>query len=112
MFRLPLALLACSACIGASFANAEEAVIRVRADKLGPNVSPYMTGVCIEDVNHEMYGGIYSQMLFGESFQEPAKTAVDGFTAFGGDWTVKNGELFAGAGDGPKLIWDGAKLAS
>jgi hypothetical protein len=36
-----------------------------------------MTGVCIEDVNHEIYGGIYSQMVFGESFQEPPATAVD-----------------------------------
>lgn len=111
MFRLPLALLVCSACVGASFANAEEAVIRVQADRPGPTVSPHMTGVCIEDVNHEMYGGIYSQMLFGESFQEPAKTVIDGFTAFGGEWIVKNGELFASGGDGPKLIWDGAKLA-
>jgi alpha-L-arabinofuranosidase len=34
------------------------------------NVSPYMTGVCLEDVNHEVYGGIDSQMIFGESFQE------------------------------------------
>jgi len=29
-----------------------------------------MTGACLEDVNHEIYGGLYSQMLFGESFQE------------------------------------------
>lgn len=26
----------------------------------------------MEDVNHEIYGGIYSQMLYGEAFQEPA----------------------------------------
>jgi len=39
---------------------------------LGP-VSPYLTGACIEDVNHEVYGGIYSQMLFGESFEEEAQ---------------------------------------
>ncbi|HEX3790316.1 MAG TPA: alpha-L-arabinofuranosidase C-terminal domain-containing protein [Pseudonocardiaceae bacterium] len=25
----------------------------------------------LEDVNHEIYGGIYSQMIFGEAFQEP-----------------------------------------
>jgi len=25
----------------------------------------------LEDVNHEIYGGLYSQMLFGEAFQEP-----------------------------------------
>lgn len=34
-------------------------------------VSRYLTGACIEDVNHEVYGGLYSQMIFGESFQEP-----------------------------------------
>jgi Ricin-type beta-trefoil lectin domain-like/Alpha-L-arabinofuranosidase 1 domain/Alpha-L-arabinofuranosidase C-terminal domain len=34
-------------------------------------VSRYMTGVCLENVNHEVYGGIYSQMIYGESFQEP-----------------------------------------
>ena len=28
-------------------------------------------GACLEDVNHEVYGGLYSQMVFGESFQEP-----------------------------------------
>jgi alpha-L-arabinofuranosidase len=35
-------------------------------------ISKYRTGACIEDVNHEIYGGLYSQMIFGESFQEPA----------------------------------------
>ena len=37
-------------------------------------LSPYLTGACIEDVNHEVYGGIDSQMIFGESFQEPGGT--------------------------------------
>ena len=36
----------------------------------------------MEDVNHEVYGCIYSQMIFGESFQEPVSPeAVTGFTA-------------------------------
>ena len=26
----------------------------------------------LEDVNHELYGGLYSQLVFGESFEEPA----------------------------------------
>jgi hypothetical protein len=45
--------------------------IHVRADKVVNAVSPFMTGMCIEDVNHEIYGGLYSQMVFGESFAEP-----------------------------------------
>ncbi len=54
-----------------SAASAEEAVIRVDATKVLHRLSPYLTGACIEDVNHEVYGGIDSQMVFGESFQEP-----------------------------------------
>jgi hypothetical protein len=52
--------------------EAQDAQIQVRAG--GPTlvVSRYMTGACIEDVNHEVYGGIYSQMIFGECFAEPA----------------------------------------
>jgi alpha-L-arabinofuranosidase len=44
--------------------------ITVQVNNVIKNVSPLMTGACIEDVNHEIYGGIYSQMIFGESFQE------------------------------------------
>jgi alpha-L-arabinofuranosidase len=58
-------------------AAGQEARVRVRVDRPGPRVSRHMTGVCIEDVNHEIYGGIYSQMVFGESFQEPPAASVD-----------------------------------
>jgi hypothetical protein len=54
-----------------SAALAEDATIRVDATKVLHTLSPYLTGACIEDVNHEVYGGIDSQMIFGESFQEP-----------------------------------------
>jgi hypothetical protein len=46
--------------------------LNVQADHVVGPASRLLTGACIEDVNHEIYGGIYSQMLFGESFQEPA----------------------------------------
>ena len=26
-----------------------------------------LLGACMEDVNHELYGGIWSQMIFGEA---------------------------------------------
>jgi DUF1680 family protein len=79
--------------------------INVQADRVLHPVSRFLTGACIEDVNHEVYGGIDSQMIFGESFAEPAPTpALKGFRAFGGRWEPKDGELFAPAGDGPKLI--------
>ena len=57
--------------LSVSAASAEEATIRVDAAKVLHTLSPYLTGACIEDVNHEVYGGIDSQMVFGESFREP-----------------------------------------
>ena len=47
----------------------------MQADRVLHPLSRYLTGACIEDVNHEIYGGIYSQMVFGESFQEPPPRA-------------------------------------
>ncbi len=46
--------------------------IVVFADKVNNTVSRLTTGACLEDVNHEVYGGIYSQMIFGERFDEPS----------------------------------------
>ena len=46
------------------------ASVRVVPEQVIAHVSRYLTGACIEDVNHEVYGGIHSQMLFGESFEE------------------------------------------
>jgi len=84
---------------------AQDASIRVLCDQPLLDISRTMTGACIEDVNHEIYGGLYSQMLFGESFQEPAPSpSIVGFKSYGGSWLVKDGELHAGPGDGPKLI--------
>jgi hypothetical protein len=84
---------------------AKNVTIRVDAKNTLNPVSPLLTGACIEDVNHEIYGGLYSQMIFGESFQEPASVPpVKGFTAYGGRWVLQNDELHAAAGDGPKLV--------
>ena len=55
--------------------RAEEARVSVEADQVVGQVTRHLTGACIEDVNHEIYGGIYSQMIFGESFQEPSPAA-------------------------------------
>lgn len=49
--------------------------------------SRYLTGACLEDVNHEVYGGLYSQMIFGESFQEPP---ASGFFEHSGAWFATN----------------------
>eukprot|EP00927_Polykrikos_kofoidii_P034009 TRINITY_DN28853_c0_g1_i1.p1 TRINITY_DN28853_c0_g1~~TRINITY_DN28853_c0_g1_i1.p1 ORF type:complete len:737 (-),score=92.26 TRINITY_DN28853_c0_g1_i1:79-2124(-) len=41
--------------------------------------SDRLIGYGIEDVNHELYGGLYSQLVYGEDFEEPAgKSGVSG----------------------------------
>ncbi len=86
---------------------AQDATIRIDAGKVTGRVGRYLAGACIEDVNHEIYGGLYSQMIFGESFQEPSsQPPVKGFRTYDGRWELKDGELHAGGGDGPKLVSD------
>jgi hypothetical protein len=75
--NLALTFLIAIICISALTGRAADAVIEVSAGQLCNRLSPYLTGACIEDVNHEIYGGLYSQMIFGESFQEPP-ASVDG----------------------------------
>ena len=89
------------------------AQINVDAAQVLHPVSPYLTGACIEDVNHEVYGGIYSQMIFGESFQEPASPQpIAGFTEYGGSWLLTNNVLFSASSPGPKLISNTANQSS
>ena len=93
-------------------ANAQQAAITVHAELVLHRVTPYLTGACIEDVNHEIYGGIDSQMIFGESFAEPPpQPPLKGFKVYGGRWTpVADGAIESLAGDGPKLICDGPEV--
>src|SRR6266403_5743982 len=111
----PLLMLAVVSIIVVLQANtkAQEATITIHADQVLHTNSPYLTGACLEDVNHEVYGGLYSQMIFGESFQEPAPPpAIKHFTAFGGDWVVRDGVVSVGSGPGPKLISDQPALTT
>jgi hypothetical protein len=87
-------------------APAQKAVIEVRADKATSAVSRLLTGACIEDVNHEIYGGLYSQMVFGESFQEPVAFPgrLKGFRVHGGKWEVRDGEVHFSGERGEKIV--------
>ncbi len=59
--------------------------IDVYPERVLGTISRYLTGACLEDVNHEVYGGIYSQMIFGESFEEePMDIRPDLVPAFEG----------------------------
>jgi hypothetical protein len=93
----------------------QPAQIQVQANEVTNSISPYLgTGACLEDVNHEVYGGIYSQMIFGESFQEPS-FEVTGFQNYGtGSITVQGAQVSlapASNNTDDKLIWNGVTLA-
>ncbi|WP_170155729.1 RICIN domain-containing protein [Umezawaea tangerina] len=47
----------------------------VHADDVVGQVPRTHVAAGLEDVNHEVYGGIYSQLVFGEAFAEPAYDA-------------------------------------
>jgi alpha-L-arabinofuranosidase len=74
------------ALLGCGLAAGLEAEIVVHANQVSHRVSRYLTGACIEDVNHEIYGGLYSQMIFGESFQEPAPPSPLNKSEVSGMW--------------------------
>jgi hypothetical protein len=67
---------------------------------------PPLLGACLEDVNHEVYGGLYSQMLFGESFQEPPPSQPVGFRLYGGSWQVEGETLKFDGSPGEKAIFN------
>ncbi len=52
------------------------ATITVDAAKVKGRVNPLQFGACFEDLNHEIYGGLYAQMIYGESFEEGPETAL------------------------------------
>ena len=71
-----------------------------------------MYGSCIEDVNHEIYGGLYDQKLFGESFEEPPGGATfAGWTAYGGAWRAAGPGCQVAADPGAKLVRDAPDIA-
>ncbi len=95
-------------------ALAEDATITVQANHVLHPISRYLTGACLEDVNHEVYGGIYSQMIFGESFAEPAPPRpLDGFGVFGGRWTLMDDDgIQVDGGPGSKIVWNNVPFSA
>jgi len=70
-----------------------------------------MTGACLEDVNHEVYGGIYSQMLYGESFQEPPSPgSFEDFDVYGGEWASSGASVSVSADAGGKVVAKDVRL--
>ena len=81
------------------------ATIKVEATKVEQKVTPYLYGSCIEDVNHEIYGGLYDQKIFGESFEEPIPAPrFEHFNVYDGEWSTTDGVLLSKAHNGAKIV--------
>lgn len=75
-------LITCS-----SFAQSNSIV--VDADKVLNTIPATLYGSCMEDVNHEIYGGLYDQKIVGESFEEPASGVNYGeWKKYSGYWAA------------------------
>lgn len=86
-------------------AHGQDVRISVNADQITNHIMPWMYGSCIEDVNHEIYGGLYDQKIFGESFEEPPLGAkFAGWTAYGGDWQAQGQIVQVSTDAGGKLV--------
>lgn len=65
--------------------------LTVDAEKVLCRVEPLIYGAGAEDVNHEIYGGLYDQKIFGEGFEEPAVADFKGFLAYDEKWSLTSG---------------------
>lgn len=88
---------------------AQQSRISIDASKVENRITPFLYGACIEDVNHEIYGGLYDQKIFGESFEEPVRGfAFDHFTVYEGLWTPQGDGVAIDAYPGAKLVYEPA----
>lgn len=56
---------------------ANDITISIKPKKVTASIPSTLTGTGMEDVNHEIYGGLDAQRLFGESFEEEPVAAQD-----------------------------------
>ena len=85
--------------------------LTVDAGKVLCRVEPLIYGSGAEDVNHEIYGGLYDQKIFGEGFEEPASVEIKGFRAYDEQWTVASGMALLQTSNHGKLIYEGRLLS-
>lgn len=93
--------LAAWAPVGAQVPTAR---IHMDARQVANRITPFLYGSCIEDVNHEIYGGLYDQRLFGESFEEPPPGRFEGWTTYGGSWRLEDRAVRVNTDAGAKLV--------
>ena len=86
--------------------------LTVDAGKIVCRVEPLIYGAGAEDVNHEIYGGLYDQKIFGEGFEEPAFAEIKGFKAYDEKWSIVSGMAQLQTSRHGKLIYEDMKISS
>lgn len=79
--------------------------LTVDAGKVLCRIEPLIYGAGAEDVNHEIYGGLYDQKIFGEGFEEPAVMNIRGFKAYDDKWSLTSGMAQIVTSQHGKLIY-------
>lgn len=84
--------------------------VTVDMTKVTGNIPSLIYGAGAEDVNHEIYGGLYDQRLFGESFEEPARMGVENFTSYDSPWPIYGDALVLSTTSHGKIVYQGAQV--
>lgn len=84
--------------------------ITVDASKIEGSIPALIYGAGAEDVNHEIYGGLYDQRIFGESFEEPAFSLVNGFASYDNQWSLENDVLRIDTDGFGKIVYQDQSL--
>ncbi|MBO7120351.1 MAG: DUF1080 domain-containing protein [Bacteroidaceae bacterium] len=92
--------------------HASAQTLTVDASKVLCRIEPLIYGAGAEDVNHEIYGGLYDQKIFGEGFEEPAFCDIKGFKAYDERWGISSGMAVLQTSNHGKLIYEGKQLTS
>lgn len=86
--------------------------LTIHADNVIGHIPSLIYGAGAEDVNHEIYGGLYDQRIFGEGFEEPAVVNVDGWIQYDSKWTVSGEMLQVITSGHGKIVYDDVTLKS
>lgn len=84
--------------------------LTVDAADVKARIPSLIYGAGAEDVNHEIYGGLYDQRIFGEGFEEPSLTNVKDFTFYDNNWSMSGDILQIVTSGFGKIIYNSSTL--
>lgn len=91
--------------IGCMMPMKGQTVIAVDVAEKAGRVPSLIYGAGMEDVNHEIYGGLYDQRIFGESFEEPAHPLLKDFVDCENTFSYGQGVLRMTASGQGKILY-------